>query len=231
MKTVQLFGDYGDGVTVAGVEKALRDAGKGDDIELQINSLGGDSFEGIAVYNLLQDWKKASGRKLVCRVLGICASAASLVFLACDQKILGKGAMLMIHECTAFVIAAGHDDLLRLANEVLKVNESYASIYAAELKVSVDEAKRLMASETWWTQSEFAEAFPGLVEVDNATDTAAPISRSKMPWARSMPALVTSAGEVAKLASEWGVSEAAVRTVLNQRHQQVAETKCRTERV
>jgi ATP-dependent protease ClpP protease subunit len=230
MKTVNLFGDYGDGVTVAGVEKALREAGKGDDIELQINSLGGDSFEGIAIYNLLQDWKKASGRKLVCRVLGICASAASLAFMACDEKILMKGSMVMIHECTAFVIG-GYDELLRMASEVLKVNESYASIYASELKVKADEAKRLMALETWWTQDEFDKAFPGLVEVDNTTNTAAPTSRSKMPWARSVPALATSADDVAKLAREWGVSESAVKTVLNQRHQQVAESKCRTERV
>ena len=59
-------------------------------IEVQINSLGGATFTGIAIYNALCAAKK-QGKRVITRVEGIAASAASAIFCAGDERIVYPG--------------------------------------------------------------------------------------------------------------------------------------------
>ena len=70
----------GEGVTAKRISAALR-AMKDADVVVNINSPGGDVFEGLAIYNLLREHKG----KVTVRVLGLAASAASFIAMAADE--------------------------------------------------------------------------------------------------------------------------------------------------
>lgn len=92
--------DYWDeGVTAKRISGALRSM-NGADVTVNINSPGGDMFEGLAIYNLLREYE---GHVTV-KVLGIAASAASIIAMAGDDIQIGRGAFLMIHNCWLYAM-------------------------------------------------------------------------------------------------------------------------------
>ncbi|HHU0419601.1 TPA: head maturation protease, ClpP-related, partial [Klebsiella variicola] len=95
--------DYWDeGVTAKRISGALRSM-NGADVTVNINSPGGDMFEGLAIYNLLREYE---GHVTV-KVLGIAASAASIIAMAGDDIQIGRGAFLMIHNCWLYAMGTG----------------------------------------------------------------------------------------------------------------------------
>ena len=95
---------YGDGVTASRIAAALRAIG-GADVTVNINSPGGDMFEGLAIYNLLREYDG----KVTVKVLGLAASAASIIAMAGDEVQIGRGAFLMIHNCWVYAMGNRHD--------------------------------------------------------------------------------------------------------------------------
>lgn len=82
----------GEGVTARRIAAALRRIGE-NDVTVNINSPGGDMFEGLAIYNLLAEHPGAVN----VRVMGIAASAASIIAMAGDTIEMGLGSFIMIH--------------------------------------------------------------------------------------------------------------------------------------
>ena len=70
----------GEGVTAKRVAGALRAIGK-KPVTVNVNSPGGDMFEGLAIYNLLREHPA----EVTVRVMGLAASAASIIAMACDR--------------------------------------------------------------------------------------------------------------------------------------------------
>ncbi|MBN0106041.1 Clp protease ClpP, partial [Pseudomonas aeruginosa] len=83
----------GEGVTAKRIAGALRAIGGDVDVTVNINSPGGDVFEGLAIYNLLREHKG----KVTVRVLGLAASAASFIAMAADEVKIARAGFLMIH--------------------------------------------------------------------------------------------------------------------------------------
>jgi ATP-dependent Clp protease protease subunit len=81
-----------DSTSTAEIAKALAEHPDAKKIETHINSLGGSLFGGIALYNILE----AHGAEVTSYVDGIAASAASIIAMA-GKTVMGRGAMLMIH--------------------------------------------------------------------------------------------------------------------------------------
>src|SRR3546814_15919584 len=94
--------DYwtGGGVTAKKLQSQLRAIGERD-IEVHINSYGGDMFEGIACYNVLREHPQT----VTVKVMGMAASAASIIAMAGDQIQIGAASFLMIPNC--WVMARG----------------------------------------------------------------------------------------------------------------------------
>ena len=92
----------GTGVTAKRISAALRAIGD-KDVVVNINSPGGDFFEGVAIYNLLREHQ---GRVTV-QVMGLAASAASVIAMAGDEILMGDGSFLMIHNAGPWPSAIG----------------------------------------------------------------------------------------------------------------------------
>ena len=137
--------DYwtGDGVTSRRVAGALRHLGAGP-VTVNINSPGGDMFEGLAIYNLLREHQG----EVTVKVLGLAASAASIIAMAGDTVQIARAGFLMIHN--AWIVAAGNRHEMREYAEMLEPFDSaMADIYAARTGSKTDDMQRLMDSESW----------------------------------------------------------------------------------
>lgn len=134
----------GEGVTAKRIGAALRSIGAGKDVVVNINSPGGDMFEGVAIYNLLA----AHEGKVTVNVMGLAASAASIIAMAGDTINMGAGSFLMIHNCWAVVI--GNQNDLRDAADVFSgFDTAMADIYHARTGMKTADVAELMNAETW----------------------------------------------------------------------------------
>lgn len=116
------------------------------DIELHINSPGGDVFDGIAIYNsLLQHRGDVS-----VMVDGLAASAASFIAQAARRGKLkvAKTATMMIHNGFGLVIGDARD-MRKMADVLDSQTRNIASIYAERTGKPVEHWQALMDAETW----------------------------------------------------------------------------------
>lgn len=146
--TISIFdvigSDYwGEGVTANRIAGALRSM-NGEDVTVSINSPGGDMFEGLAIYNQLREY---SG-KVTVKVLGIAASAASIIAMAGDEVQIGRGAFLMIHNCWV-VVVGNRLDLARAAQDMEPFDRAMQDIYSARSGLDAETVSGMMDNETY----------------------------------------------------------------------------------
>lgn len=133
----------GEGVTAKRISAALRSMGKGP-VTVNINSPGGDVFEGLAIYNLLRD----HDGEVTVRVLGVAASIASVVAMAGDTVQIARAGFLMIHNGWVLVMGNRHD-LMDVAETLKGFDDAMAGIYAAHTGQEPKAMAKLMDAETW----------------------------------------------------------------------------------
>ncbi|WP_412023257.1 head maturation protease, ClpP-related [Burkholderia cepacia] len=151
---IQLYGDIGFWGTDAEQFAAKLDevASTATSIVVAINSMGGDVFDAIAIYNLL---RRHTG-KVTGRVDGVAASAASLILMACDTIMMPSNAMLMIHK--PHTRADGEeDDFRRIADLLGSAGGNLVDAYVERSGLPEDEVRAMMAAETWLTASQAKE--------------------------------------------------------------------------
>lgn len=134
---------WGEGITAKRIAGALR-AMNGADVTVNINSPGGDMFEGLAIYNLLREYE---GHVTV-KVLSIAASAASIIAMAGDDIQIGRGAFLMIHNCWVYAMGNRHD-FAELAQSLEPFDTAMADIYAARSGLDIAAVQKLMDGESY----------------------------------------------------------------------------------
>lgn len=134
---------YGEGVTVKRIDAALRAIGDRE-VTVYINSPGGDMFEGIAIYNRLREHKQ----KVTTKVLGMAASAASVIYLAGSERQVASSAFLMIHNCWTFL--AGNRHYLRdVADDMEEFDAAMSDLYAETSGQTPESMAELMDDETF----------------------------------------------------------------------------------
>lgn len=141
-----------EGVTARRIAAALR-AITADEIVVDLNSPGGDFFEGVAIYNLLRQ----DPRKVTVRILGLAASAASVIAMAGDEVQIGRAGFVMVHN--AWVVAVGNrHDMAAAAETMVPFDTAMAEVYAAKAGVDPAQAGAWMDAETWFTGTQAIDA-------------------------------------------------------------------------
>ena len=116
----------------------------GDDLVIHLNSYGGITSAGIAIYNIL----KGSGKNVTTVNEGFACSAASLIFMAGSERIMRNNALLMIHN--AWTCASGNASELRnVADSLETISASTAKIYEDSCNLSCEEISAMLETETW----------------------------------------------------------------------------------
>ena len=131
-----------EAVSPNAISAALAEA-NGDDVVIRINSNGGDIFAGSEIYDLISSYE---GNVLI-RIVGMAASAASVIAMAAESEIAPTG-LMMIHN----VQSGAHGDYREMEHsaEVLReANRSIMSAYREKTGMSEDELLSLMDNETF----------------------------------------------------------------------------------
>lgn len=146
--TISIFDAIGPDTNARRIAAALRQIGPRP-VTVEINSPGGDAFEGVAIYNQL----RAHGQPITVQVLGIAASAASIVAMAGDRIEIAKNGQLMIHNSHALAIGDARA-MIEIAQILSKMDRAMAQTYADRTGLAIDQASALMDAETWMAADE-----------------------------------------------------------------------------
>jgi ATP-dependent Clp protease protease subunit len=164
------FAGFGDDITPKQFKADLDALGEIEELDIYVNSGGGNVFAGFAIYNML---KRHPAKKTV-YVDGLAASIASVVVMAGDKIIMPENSMMMIHNAWARV-AGNKAKLRKLADDLDKVDSAITSVYAVRTGKTEEEINALREAETWFTAAEAVEA--GLAdELEDSKKLAASLS-------------------------------------------------------
>ncbi len=115
-----------------------------DQINVHISSYGGEVAEGLAIYNTLRSHKAKI--RTVCD--GFACSAASVIFMAGDERVMNAASLLMIHN--AWTYASGNaDELRRQADDLDKISTAVTAAYTGKINITAEKLKELLDAETW----------------------------------------------------------------------------------
>jgi len=144
--TISIFGYIGDdgdggGITTSRIAGALRSVA-GKPITVEINSPGGNYFEGVAAYNLL----RRHDADVRVEIVGIAASAASVIAMAGDEIVIAANAEIMIHEARGLFF--GTKSEMRDAWETLAhIDTAMCETYSARSGRPVSEFEAMIAGQ------------------------------------------------------------------------------------
>ncbi len=149
----------------------------GEDVTVYINSPGGYVDEGSEIYTELKNY---SGYVEV-QIVGLAASAASVIAMAGDKVKISPTAQLMIHNAS-MGYRGDHRDMEK-ASEILKVTDrAIVNAYVIKSGMSEDELLGKMADETWMGAQKALEykLVDEIMFMDNAVKMTASISNTTM---------------------------------------------------
>lgn len=187
--TDPFYGSYG--VSARQVLDQLKAAQDVSQINVRINSAGGDVFDGMAIYNLLH----SHPARVRVQVDGLCASIASIIAMAGDEIVMGEGTWMMVHKpYSAFTQGSGADDLRKTADVLDKMTESMCAVYASRTGQSAEDCEAAMDAETWMTAEEAkslgycTEITPANAPEDTETEESKAIAQTLLKTFARVPA-------------------------------------------
>lgn len=158
------------------VEKALIEA-NGEDLEVEINSGGGDVYSGSEIYTALKGY---SGNVTV-KIVGVAASAAGVIAMSGKKVLISPTAQFMMHNVSS--VARGDYRAFEHQAEVLKnYNVSIANAYMLKTGMKQEDLLGLMDKETWLTAQRAVEyGFADEVMFDDNNQLTASINNYILP--------------------------------------------------
>ncbi len=140
------------GVTARQFASSLKALGDIDHINLRIHSPGGDVFEGIAIYNLLNSHPASK----TVYIDGLAASMASVIAMVGNPVIMPENAMMMIHKPWG-ITGGDANDMRDYADLLDKVEGVLIPSYAKKTGKTPEELAVMLGEETWLTAQECVE--------------------------------------------------------------------------
>ncbi len=133
------------------VNDALEKA-NGEDIEVEINSGGGSVFAGSEIYTALKSYPG----NVTVKIVGLAASAASVIAMAGNKVMMSPTAQMMIHNVSSR--AEGDYRNMEHTADVLKnADNTIANAYRIKTGKTQEELLALMDKETWMTADKAKE--------------------------------------------------------------------------
>lgn len=134
------------------VNNLIKQTENNEELEVEINSGGGSVFAGSEIYTALKSYKG----NVTIKIVGLAASAASVIAMAGNKILMSPTSQMMIHNASASV-GGDYRDMEHSAEILKNINTSIANAY--KLKTGMDQEKllTLMDSETWLTPQQALE--------------------------------------------------------------------------
>ena len=151
----------------------LDSTSKDEDLVLEINSPGGSVTSALAIIDMIAR-AKSMDRMITARVVGISASAATLICCICDKVEISNTAFFMIHNSMSFALG-NKEDIMKTVRTLEKIDRLAVNLYMkhANSGVSRDDIAKAMEEETWLIDDEIKQFFDFTVleDKDNEEET------------------------------------------------------------
>ena len=147
-----------------------------EDVELVINSPGGDVFNGLQMVHAIQDCHY----KVTARIEVMAASIAAVIALACDAVQIDKNSLLMLHNCWTFT--AGNKEELQQEIDAMAAIDTIIHNIVEEHCYDDSIGEKMDNGDVWLTGEDAAELFDivELVEKEQKHELAACASLVKL---------------------------------------------------
>ena len=156
---------------------SINQAKNNEDIEIEINSGGGSVFAGSEIYTALKSY---SG-KVTTKVVGLAASAASVIAMAGDKILISPTGQIMIHNASGG-FGGDYRDMEKGAEILKNVNATISNAYRIKTGLSSDELLDMMNKETWLTpQQALEKKFVDEIMFTNDIKLVASINNGMLP--------------------------------------------------
>jgi ATP-dependent protease ClpP protease subunit len=141
-------GEYG-AINLKSVMEEINSQSKADEFVMHIHSIGGDVDEAFAIFDAL----RASGKKLTASIEGMCASSATIIALAADDRKMTENSQFMIH--LPIGAKQGTADEMQKAADMLKeYEEKVLNLYVSETGGDRAAIEAMMKNETFLTSEQ-----------------------------------------------------------------------------
>lgn len=122
----------------------MNKAAKNEELEIIINSGGGSVFAGSEIYTTLKDYDG----DVIIKIVGMAASAASVIAMSGTKIMMSPTAQIMIHNSAIFT-SGNHNELEHTADVLKTIDAGIANAYELKTGMSHDDLLALMEKETW----------------------------------------------------------------------------------
>jgi ATP-dependent Clp protease, protease subunit len=166
IKELNIFGDivstieHVGEVSPAYVKNEISGLTPDDELIVNIDCYGGEVHAAVAISNMLN----VLPSKKTFKILGICASAATMLFQANDTVQIAKGAMVMFHK-PMIGLSGNSNEFTKTIEYLNKIeDQNIMKNLEARTNKSIDELRELISGE-WWLSSDeaiFELGFVGL---------------------------------------------------------------------
>lgn len=129
------------------LDKLLQNA-NGEDLIVNINSVGGDVDEGFMIYVALRKYAEKNKAKITTYAKGRCYSIATVIFLAGDTRIANRYLSPFIHNAWAYTMGDANQ-LIKDAADLERTNKQIGVFYAEHTDLTYDEARAWMDADTF----------------------------------------------------------------------------------
>lgn len=123
-----------------------------EDIIVEINSPGGSVFDASEIYTALKSHKG----NVEVQIVGLAASAASVIAMAGDNVLMSPTAQMMIHNAST-ISAGDHRDMKHTADFLKGIDRTIANAYAKKSGLSNEKLLDMMSKETWLSADQAKE--------------------------------------------------------------------------
>lgn len=146
-----LYGEIGWQVRSTEFIQTLKEAtAKNKEVTIAIDSVGGDVFQGLSIYNAIQE-EIAKGAIITAHVKALAASAASFIAISCSKVVMNSYSMMMIHKASGYVRKDSDIEAIQ------KINQILIDLYSKKTGLKDKALDALLDKEHWMSASEAVE--------------------------------------------------------------------------
>lgn len=166
-----------DAMSAPKLSKQLDELGDVSQINVHINSYGGEVAEGLAIYSALRRHKA----RVHTTCDGFACSIASVIFMAGDERLMSDASLLMIHNAWTSAWGVNAADLRKLADDMDTITSASKSAYMARVSITEAELTELMDAETWISPADAVDmGFATAIETFESGDKASQGARDSL---------------------------------------------------
>jgi len=124
------------------------------EIQIILNSVGGEVYHGLLLFNTLEDLKK-KGIQIDIEARGLCASMGVLILMGGSTRTASKYTRFLLHETSSFTYGKV-SEMKEGVEELERLNAMLDEIIIERTKINATLLKNKTKKREWWLSAEEA---------------------------------------------------------------------------